>query len=63
MNHEAESIARACLESHASAYHVTEPTQHAARAKVITSAARAIEPMLAAMLTAHAESVCTTNPS
>lgn len=63
MSAEALQIAAAILDSHASAYAVTDPTQHTARAKVIASAARAIEPMIAAMLTAHAESCCAANPS
>ena len=63
MNPDAENIARAVLESHAAAFYALQDGQHVAREKVIASAARAIEPMIAAMLTAHAEAVCTSNPS
>lgn len=59
----AEKIALAVLESHATAYHVTEPAQHFARAKVVRSAAAAIQPALDEMLREHAEAILTANPS
>lgn len=59
----ARVLAQAVLESHAAAYWATEPTQHVARAKVVESAARALDPLLAEILSAHAKAVCTSNPS
>lgn len=59
----AERIALAVLESSASAYHATGPTQFYARAKVVASAARAIQPHLDKMLAEHAEAICTENPT
>jgi hypothetical protein len=59
----AERIAAAVLESHASAYHALEPTQHVARAKVIASAAKALQPILDEMLREHAKAAATANPT
>ena len=59
----AERIALAVLSSHASAYHVTEPTQFMARAKVVRSAAEAIQPVIDEMMREHAEAILTANPS
>jgi len=59
----AEAIASAVLESHGAAWYVTEPTQHERRQRVIESAAKALQPILDALLADHAKAAAAQNPT